>query len=69
MYFRFDSEEQYNEAMKKYGKIPSKKENFDKLFPEANLGYSNRYMNETRLKEIEGITASMYVNLPLDTKD
>ena len=66
MYIRFDSPEQYDDAMKKYGKIPSKKENFDKLFPEANMGYSNRYMNETRLKQIEGITAAMYNNLPLD---
>ena len=66
MYFRFDSPEQYDDAMEKYGKIPSKKENFDKLFPEANMGYSNRYMNETRLKQIEGITAAMYNNLLLD---
>jgi len=65
MYFRFDSFDQYNEALNKYGgKIPSKKENFNKLFPDAKGGYGyNRYIDEARLTELE---VGGKINLPLD---
>tara|TARA_R100001510_G_C7654304_1_gene212946 strand:- start:2537 stop:3967 length:1431 start_codon:yes stop_codon:yes gene_type:complete len=72
MYFRFDSFEQYQQVMDKDnkdgkyygGKIPSKKENFDKLFPDAKGGYGyNRYIDEARLTELE---VGGKINLPLD---
>ena len=68
MYFRFDTYKQYREALEQYGgKIPSKKENFDKLFPEAKGGYGyNRYIDEDRLIELE---VGANINLPLDTKN
>ena len=68
MYFRFDTYKQYKKALEQYGgKIPSKKENFDKLFPEAKGGYGyNRYIDEARLIELE---VGAKINLPLDTKN
>jgi hypothetical protein len=65
MYFRFDTYKQYKKALEQYGgKIPSKKENFDKLFPEAKGGYGyNRYIDEARLIELE---VGAKINLPLD---
>tara|TARA_R100000329_G_C7617079_1_gene219133 strand:+ start:920 stop:2362 length:1443 start_codon:yes stop_codon:yes gene_type:complete len=62
MYFRFDTKSQYDQVIDeenkdgKYygGKIPSKKQNFDKLFPGAKGGYGyNRYIDEARLIELE----------------
>ena len=72
MYFRFDTYKQYQQVMDKDnkdgkyygGKIPSKKENFDKLFPDAKGGYGyNRYIDEARLIELE---VGGKINLPLD---
>ena len=72
MYFRFDTKSQYDQVIDeenkdgKYygGKIPSKKQNFDKLFPGAKGGYGyNRYIDEARLIELE---VGAKINLPLD---